>query len=118
MTLETIRSKHDKDIGLVNDFSAEKTIETIKKIAENIRMYSILTRETTRTIRKSGVIPELAGAIREAVSAVRDSTIDIRETARELKQNGTIDETIRAVEETKRAAQETVSTVSHSGNKR
>jgi methyl-accepting chemotaxis protein len=111
VTLEIIKTKVDKNTVYESDLSAEKTIETIKEVAEKIRKYSVMMRETTKTVRQSGAIPEIAEAIREAVFAVRDTTKDIHQTAKELKESGVIDETARAIKETRRTAQETIHTV-------
>ncbi len=111
MTLETIKTKTDKNTAWVSSLTAEKTVKTIKDVAENIKLCSVMMRDTTKTIRESGAIPELAETIREVASAVRDTAKDIRQTARELKESGTIDDTARAVEETKSAAHDTIHAV-------
>lgn len=111
MTLEPMKQKTGKNSEYASGYSAEKTVETIKNIADNIRYYSAMTRLTSKTLRESGAITDLAGAIREASAAARDTAKDIRQTAAELNENGTISDTVRAVKETKRAAQDTVHTV-------
>ena len=111
MTLEPMKQKTGKNSEYASSYSAEKTVETIKNIAESIRYYSAMARYTSKTLRESGAIPELAGDIREASAAASDTAKDIRQTAAELNENGTIRDTVRAVKETKRAAQDTIHTV-------
>ena len=110
MTLEMMKQKTGKNTESANH-SAEKTVEKIKKIAEDIKYYSMIARQTTRAVCESGAVPELAGAIRDAASAARDTAKDIRQTAAELNETGAIADTARAVVEAKKATQDTIHTV-------
>ena len=110
MTLEMMKQKTGKNTESA-DYTAEKTVDKIKSIAENIRYYSVIAKQTTRAVRESGAIPELAAAIREAAIAARDTAKDIRQTAAELNESGAIADTTRAVVEAKRATQDTIHTV-------
>jgi len=86
---------------------AERTAETIKNIAKNIRDASTKMKETVRTLRESGAIDELTQAIFEASVAARDTAKEINDAARDLKERGVIKDTAAAVEETTLAARET-----------
>ena len=89
-------------------FSAEETVGTIQNISKNIRDYSLLMRETMKTIRESGAIPEMAEAIREGSFAVRDTVKDINDEARKLKKNGIVVDTANAVENTLKTAEQSI----------
>lgn len=110
MTLETVKIKSDKNTALASSQSAENTVKTIREVAENIRQYSVIIKETTKAVRKSGAIPELAGVILEVASAVRDTAKEIRETTKDLKESGAIHNTARAVGEARKETQHTIDT--------
>ena len=80
------------------DAKTQRTIHSIKNIAENIRDSSSRIRETVRTLRQSGAIDELRKAIQEAMIATRDTTQEINATARDLKERGIIKDTASAIE--------------------
>lgn len=88
------------------DPSTQKTIQTIKDVASNIREASSRMRDVVRALRESGAIDELTSAIHEAMIAARDTTREINNTAKELKERGVIKYTATAVEETAAAARE------------
>ena len=94
-----------------NQFAAKETVETIKNISKNIRDYSHMMRDTMKTLRESGAIPEMAEAIREGSFAVRDTVKDINETAQELKKNGVVVDAASAVESALKSAGESITTV-------
>ena len=91
----------------------QKTIDTIKDVAKNIREGSARIRDVVQAIHQSGAIDELVTAVHEAVIAARDTTKEINETAKELKERGIIKETATNVEETVVAAREIGETVKH-----
>ena len=99
-----------KEVRL-HQFNANQTVETIQNISKNIREHSLQMRQTMKTLRESGAIPEIALAIRDGSFAVRDIAKDISETTQELKKNGTVHETASAVENTLRSAEESMTTV-------
>ena len=99
-----------KEVRL-HQFNANQTVETIQNISKNIREHSLQMRQTMKTLRESGAIPEIALAIRDGSFAVRDIAKDINETTQELKKNGTVHETASAVENTLRSAEESMTTV-------
>ena len=88
------------------DPSMQKTIDTIKDVAKNIREGSARIRGVVQSIHQSGAIDELVTAVHEAVIAARDTTKEINETAKELKEHGVIKDTATNVEETVVAARE------------
>jgi methyl-accepting chemotaxis protein len=88
------------------DPSTQKTIDTIRDVAKNIREASSRIRDVVRAAHQSGAIDELATAVHEAVIAARDTTKEINETAKELKEHGVIKDTATNVEETVVAARE------------
>jgi len=96
---------------LVHKWTATETVEAIQNVSKNIREYSFKMRETMKTLRESGAIPEMADAIREASFAVRDTVNDINETTKELKRKGAIVDTAGAIENTLKIAEESASTV-------
>ncbi len=93
-----------------NQFSAKETVETIQNISKNIRDYSHMMRETMKTLRQSGAIPEMAEAIREGSFAVRDTVKDINETTQELKNNGVVVDAASAVEYALKSAERSLAT--------
>lgn len=95
----------------VHQLNARQTAEAIQNISKNIRGYSLQMRETMKTLRESGAIPELALAIREGSYAVRDTVKDLNETTQDLKRNGIVNDTASAVENTYKTAGESVSAV-------
>ena len=93
------------------DADTQRTVDSIKNIAKNIREASSRIRDTVRTLRQSGAIDELTQAIQEAVIATRDTTQEISATARELRERGIIRDTASGIEETAIAAKATAETV-------
>ena len=91
--------------------TAKNTVEAIQNISKNIREYSFGMRDTMRTLRESGAIPEIAQAIREASLAVRDTAKDLNETTQDLKKDGVIVDTANAVENILKSTRESISTV-------
>jgi methyl-accepting chemotaxis protein len=91
--------------------SAERTAETIKNIAKNIRDVSINFKETVKTIHESGAIEEITQAVLEASIAARDTAKEINDAAREIKERGIIKDTAAAVEEITVTARETAETM-------
>ncbi len=87
--------------------SAERTAETIKNIAKDIRDASIKMKETVKTLRESGAIEEITQAVLETSMAARDTAKEINEAARDLKERGIIKDTAAAVEEITITARET-----------
>ena len=94
----------------ITQMSYEEITASIKNIAKNIRESSSRTRETVRTLRRSGAIEELTQAVYEAVIATRDTAKEISDTTKDLKQRGIIEDTVGAIEETTVTALETVQT--------
>ena len=88
------------------DASTQRTIQTIKTVASNIREASARMRGVVRALRESGAIDELTAAVHEAMIAARDTAREINETTKELKDRGVIKQTTIAVEETAAAAHE------------
>ena len=95
----------------IYQFNAKDTVETIQNVSKNIKEYSSQMRETMKTIRESGVIPEMAEAIRIGSFAVRDTVKDINETTKELKAKGVVVDTAGAVENTWKSVGESISAV-------
>jgi methyl-accepting chemotaxis protein len=91
----------------------QKTIDTIRDVAKNIREASARIRDVVQAIHQSGAIDELVTAVHEAVIAARDTTKEINETAKELKERGVIKETATNVEETVVLAREIGESVKH-----
>jgi methyl-accepting chemotaxis protein len=98
-------SRSSDEISTI-DPSTQKTIDTIRGVANNIREASVRIRNIVRAVRESGAIDELTTAIHEAVIAARDTTKEINETAKELKERGVIKDTAANVEKTVVAARE------------
>ncbi|MGH1521887.1 MAG: hypothetical protein ACRBB2_05910 [Nitrosopumilus sp.] len=94
----------------VHQLNAQNTVVTLQNISKNIQQYSLGMRETMKTLRESGVIPEMAAAIRDGSLTVRDTVKDINETTKELKKNGIIVDTANAVENTLKSVEESVTT--------
>lgn len=95
------------------DPSTQRTIETIRDVASNIREASSKMREVVRAVHQSGAIDELATSVHEAMIAARDTTKEICETAKDLRERGVIRETATNVEETAAAAREIGETAKH-----
>lgn len=95
----------------VYHLSAKETVVNIQNISKNIKEYSFRMRETVRTLRESGVIPEMAEAIRDGSLAVYDTVKDINEATQELKKNSTVVDTADAVENTLKSVEESIATV-------
>ena len=93
------------------DADTQRTVDSIKNIATNIREASTRIRDTVRTLHQSGAIDELTQAIQEAMIATRDTTQEISATARELRERGIIRDTASGIEETAIAAKATAETV-------
>jgi methyl-accepting chemotaxis protein len=91
---------------IILDENTQKTIDSIKNIASNIREASNKARDTMRVLRQSGAINELTSAIQEAMFAARDTTREINETAKELRDRGVIRDTASTIDETTTAAYE------------
>ena len=91
---------------IILDENTQKTIDSIKNIASNIREASNKARDTMRVLRQSGAINELTSAIQEAMLAARDTTREINETAKELRDRGVIRDTASTLDETTTAAYE------------
>ena len=91
--------------------TAKETVGIIQNISKNIRDYSLRMRETMKTLRESGAIPEMAQAIREGSFAVRDTVEDINAVTNELKKNGVIVDTANALENTLKSAEKSITTV-------
>ncbi len=92
-------------------FTVKETVGTIQNISKNIRDYSLQMRDTVKTLRESGAIPEMVEAIRDGSFAVRDTVKDINAATLELKKNRTITETATAVENTLKTAEQSMSTI-------
>jgi hypothetical protein len=91
-----------------HQLTAKETVGTIQNISKNIRDYSLRMRETMKTLRESGAIPEMAEAIREGSFAVRDTVKDINAATQELKKNGIVVDTATAVENTLKSAEKSI----------
>jgi uncharacterized protein YjgD (DUF1641 family) len=95
------------------DPNTQKTIETIRNVASNIREAAARMRDTVRSLRQSGVIDELTKAIHESMIAARDTTQEISEIAKELREEGVIRDTATTIEETATAAREISQSARH-----
>src|SRR6476660_2487967 len=116
MSSQTSSSIHESEkkmdqATIILDENTQKTIDSIKNIAINIREASNRARETMRVLRQSGAINELTSAIQEAMIAARDTTREINETAKELRDSGVIRDTASTIDETTTAAHEIAETV-------
>ena len=109
--MKQINNQQSSQEDVVQKWNAKETVEAIQNVSKNIREYSFKMRETMKTLRESGAIPEMADAIREASFAVRDTVNDINETTKELKKKGAIVETAGAIENTLKLAEDSVGTV-------
>lgn len=94
----------------LSDPVAEK-VEAIRRTTASIKEYAILTRETSRALRETGTISDLAVATREIASIIRDIAREIRQTSIELKESGITDEIARSVNETVQTAKDTAQVV-------
>ena len=84
MTSSTQEEEENLDhSATIVDANTQKTIDSIKNTASNIREGSSKVRDTVRTLRQSGAINELIYAVQEAMITARDTTREISETARE-----------------------------------
>jgi methyl-accepting chemotaxis protein len=95
----------------LQQLNANQTVENIQNISRNIREYSLQMRQTMKTLRESGAIPEVALAIRDGSFVARDIAKNISETVQEFKRNGIVHETANAVENTLKSAEESMTTV-------
>jgi len=95
----------------VQRWTIDETVGAIQNVSKNIREYSFKMRTNMKTLRESGVIPEMADAIREASFAVRDTVNEINETTKELQKQGAITETARAIENTVKSVEDSAETV-------
>ena len=95
----------------LQQLNANQTVENIQNISRNIREYSLQMRQTMKTLRESGAIPEVALAIRDGSFAARDIAKNISETTQDFKRNGIVHETASAVENTLKSAEESMITV-------
>ena len=95
----------------LQQLNTNQTVENIQNISRNIREYSLQMRQTMKTLRESGAIPEVALAIRDGSFAARDIAKNISETTQEFKRNGIVHETANAVENTLKSAEESMTTV-------
>jgi len=95
----------------VHQRTGKETVEAIQNVSKNIRVYSTRMRDTMKTLRESGAIPEMADAIHEASIAVRDTVNDINETTKELKKKGVVVNTASVIENTLKSAKESVANV-------
>jgi hypothetical protein len=95
----------------LQQFNANQTVENIQNISRNIREYSLQMRQTMKTLRESGAIPEVALAIRDGSFAARDIAKNISETTQDFKRNGIVHETASAVENILKSAEESMITV-------
>lgn len=102
-------TRDSKDVSV--DPDTQKTIDSIKNVAKNIRDASARVRDTVRILRQSGAIDELTQAVHEASVAARDITREVNSATKELKENGVIVRTASAIEDTTNAARETVDVV-------
>ena len=99
MSSSSSSSIHDSEkkmdqATIILDENTQKTIDSIKNIASNIREASNKARDTMRVLRQSGAINELTSAIQEAMIASRDTTREINETAEEaFRDRGVIRDT-------------------------
>ena len=48
-----------------HQLTVQETVGSIQNISKNIRDYSLKMRDTMKTLRESGAIPEMAEAIRD-----------------------------------------------------
>ena len=72
----------------IHQLNANQTVETIQNISKNVREYALQMRQTMKTLRESGAIPEVALAIRDGSFAARDIAKDISQTTKDLKRRG------------------------------
>ena len=69
MTSSTQEEENLDHSTTIVDANTQKTIDSIKNTASNIREGSNKVRDTVRTLRQSGVINELVYAVKEAMIA-------------------------------------------------
>ena len=98
-SIDDSQSRSPKTAPIVDPYT-QRSIQTIKDVANNIREASFRMRDVVRALRESGAIDELTTAVYEAMIAARDTTREINETAKELKDRDVIKDTATAVEET------------------
>ena len=94
-----------------HQLTVQETVGSIQNISKNIRDYSLKMRETMKTLRESGAIPEMAQAICEGSFAVRDTLKDINAATQDLKNNGVIVDTANALENTLKSAEKSITIV-------
>jgi len=92
-------------------FSAQEMIGSIQNFSKNIQDYSLMIRDTVRTINASGVIPQIAEVIRVTSFAVRDTAKEINEATQELKRNGIMEDTSAAIETTLKSTEKSIKTI-------
>ena len=81
-----VRSTNSQSPDAISTIDPQKTIDTIREVASNIREASARMRDVVRAVHQRGAIDELATAVHEAVVAARDTTKEINQTAKELKE--------------------------------
>lgn len=99
-----------KEQSQVHKWTADETVAKIQHASKNIKEYSYLMKNTVKTIRESGAIPELADAIREASFALRDTVNEINQTTKEIHKKG-VAETANAIDSTIISVEDSVNTV-------
>lgn len=95
----------------VHKWTADETVAAIQHASRSIKEYSSLMRNTVKTLRESGAIPEMADAIREASFALRDTVNEINQTTKEIHKKGVVTETANAIESTILSVEDSVNTV-------
>jgi methyl-accepting chemotaxis protein len=98
-----------KEQSQVHKWTADETVAKIQHASKNIKEYSYLMRNTVKTVRESGAIPELVDAIREASFALRDTVNEINQTTKEIHKKGTV--TDNAIDSTIISVEDSVNTV-------
>lgn len=100
-----------KEQSQVHKWTADETVAKIQHASRNIKEYSYLMRNTVKTVRESGAIPELVDAIREASFALRDTVNEINQTTKEIHKKGIVTETANAIDSTIISVEDSVNTV-------
>jgi len=96
---------------VTNQWTPKEAVETLQNISKNIRGYSWKMKETMKSLRESGAIPEFAEAIRDGSFALRETVGDINETTKELKRKGIFVDTASAIEDTYKSAEQSIANV-------
>ena len=96
---------------VTNQWNPKETVEALQNISKNIRGYSLKMKETMKSLRESGAIPEFAEAIREGSFALRETVGDISETTKELQRKGIFVDTASAIEDTYKSAEQSIANV-------